>query len=198
MKIPIALIFAALLSACSVFAPENLGPGAASRDQLWRQGHAALQADSFRIAMAAFQRLAAEHPRDDQGREARFYLGTLYLEPANPAYDAALAVQNLELYLAADSARGRGTRRPEAQTLLALSRQLALPCEQRTGDLRCDPEVILRTRPGGTDTTVVVRQGNDQSAEVARLRREVNERDATIRQLREELQRIRNTLAPRP
>ncbi|HEX6908750.1 MAG TPA: hypothetical protein VF142_00065, partial [Longimicrobium sp.] len=180
----------------SVFAPENLGPGAASRDQLWRQGHAAMQADSFRIAMAAFQRLAAEHPRDDQGREARFYLGTLYLEPANPAYDAALAAQNLELYLAADSAGRRGTRRPEAGTLLALSRQLALPCEQRTGDLRCDPGVVVR--PGGTDTTVVVRQGTDQSAEVARLRREVNERDATIRQLREELQRIRNTLAPRP
>jgi hypothetical protein len=197
MKIPIAFLFAALLSACSVLGPENLGPGAASRDQLWRQGHAAMQADSFRIAMAAFQRLAAEHPRDDEGREARFYLGTLYLEPANPAYDAALAVQNLELYLAADSARGRGTRRPEAQTLLALSRQLALPCEQRAGDLRCDPEVILRTRPAGSDT-VVVRQGNDGSAEIARLRREVNERDATIRQLREELQRIRNTLAPRP
>lgn len=197
MKIPIALLFAALLSACSVFAPENLGPGAASRDQLWRQGHAAMRADSFRIAMAAFQRLAAEHPGDDEGREARFYLATLYLEPANPEYDPALAVQNLELYLASDAAGGRGTRRPEAETLLGLSRQLALPCEQRTGDLRCDPEVILRTRPAGSDT-VVVRQGNDQSAEVARLRRELNERDATIRQLREELQRIRNTLAPRP
>ncbi len=197
MKIPIALIFAALLSGCSVFAPSNLGPGAASRDQLWRQGHAAMQADSFRIAIAAFQRLAAEHPRDAEGREARFYLGTLYLEPQNPAYDAALAAQNLEQYLEADAGVRGGTRRPEAPTLLALARQLALPCEQRTGSLRCDPEVILRTRPAGSDT-VVVRQGNDQSAEVARLRREVNERDATVRQLREELQRIRNTLAPRP
>jgi hypothetical protein len=137
MKIPIALLLGALLSACSVFGPENLGPGAATRDQLWRQGHAAMHADSFRIAMAAFQRLSAEHPRDEEGREARFYLGTLYLEPDNPAYDAALAAQNLELYLAADTAGGRVTRRPEAQTLLALSRQLALPCEQRTGDLRC-------------------------------------------------------------
>jgi hypothetical protein len=197
MKIPIAFLFAALLSACSVFAPENLGPGAASRDQLWRQGHAAMQADSFRIAMAAFQRLAAEHPRDNEGREARFFLGTLYLEPANPAFDAALATQNLEMYLAADTAGGRATRRPEAETLLGLSRQLSVPCEQRTGDLRCDPDVVVRTRPGGADT-VVVRQGSDQSAEVSRLRRELNERDATIRQLREELQRIRNTLAPRP
>lgn len=195
MKIPITILFAAFLSACSVFGPENLGPGAASRDQLWRQGHAAMHADSFRIAMAAFQRLAAEHPRAEEGREARFFLGTLYLEPTNPAFDAALAAQNLELYLTADTAGGRITRRPEAETLLGLSRQLAVPCEQRTGDLRCDPETIIR--PGGADT-VVVRQGNDQSAEVSRLRRELAERDATIRQLREELQRIRNTLAPRP
>jgi hypothetical protein len=195
MKISFAILCAVLLSACSVFAPENLGPGAASRDQLWRQGHAAMQADSFRIAMAAFQRLAAEHPRDTEGREARFFLGTLYLEPANPEFDAALAAQHLEMYLAADTAGGRGTRRPEAETLLGLSRQLSVPCEQRTGELRCDPGVVVL--PGASDT-VVVRQGSDQSAEVSRLRRELNERDATIRQLREELQRIRNTLAPRP
>ena len=196
MKTVLSLFSALLLSACSVFAPENLGPGAASRDQLWRQGHAAMHADSFRVAMAAFQRLAAEHPRSDPGREARFYLGALYLEPANPAYDAQQAVQNLEIYLAGDTSGGRPTRRPEAETLLGLSRQLVLPCEQRTGTLRCDPDLIARTRPGGD--TVVVRQGSDQSAEVSRLRRELAERDATIRELREELQRIRNTLAPRP
>lgn len=194
MKTATAILLAALLSGCSVFAPENLGPDAARRDGLWRQGHAAMQRDSFRVAMAAFQRLAAEHPRSDYGRDARFYLGTLYLEPANPAYDAGLATQNLEMYLASDTQEGRLPRRPEAETLLALSRQLALPCEQRTGSLRCDPQVIARS-----DTTVVVRPGGgDQSAEVARLRRELNERDATIRELREELQRIRNTLAPRP
>ncbi|HEX2078803.1 MAG TPA: hypothetical protein VHG08_13865 [Longimicrobium sp.] len=194
MKTAISLFLAALLSACAVFAPENLGPDAARRDDLWRQGHAAMQRDSFRIAMAAFQRLAAEHPRSEEGREARFYLGTLYLEPANPAYDAGLATQNLEQYLALDTSGGRITRRPEAETLLGLSRQLALPCEQRAGSLRCDPQVIARS-----DTTVVVRPGGgDQSAEVSRLRRELAERDATIRELREELQRIRNTLAPRP
>ncbi|HEX6373795.1 MAG TPA: hypothetical protein VF006_33010 [Longimicrobium sp.] len=195
MKTASTLFLAALLSACAVFAPENLGPDAARRDGLWRQGHAAMQRDSFRVAMAAFQRLSAEHPRSDYGREALFYLGTLYLEPSNPAYDAGLATQNLELYLTADTQGGAPTRRPEAETLLGLSRQLALPCEQRTGSLRCDPQVV--TRPGGSDT-VVVRQGSDQSAEVSRLRRELNERDATIRELREELQRIRNTLAPRP
>ena len=195
MKTAISLFLAALLtSACAVFAPENLGPGAAHRDQLWRSGHAAMQRDSFRIAMAAFQRLAAEHPRTTEGREARFYLGTLYLEPANPAYDAGLATQNLEQYLVSDTSGGRITRRPEAETLLGLSRQLALPCEQRTGSLRCDPTLVTRS-----DTTVVVRPGGgDSSAEVGRLRRELAERDATIRELREELQRIRNTLAPRP
>ena len=195
MKTATTILLAVLLSGCAVFAPENLGPDAARRDGLWRQGHAAMQRDSFRVAMAAFQRLAAEHPRSDYGRDALFYLGTLYLEPANPAYDAGLAAQNLEMYLTADTERGRLPRRPEAESLLALSRQLALPCEQRTGSLRCDPQVIARS-----DTTVVVRPGggNDQSAEVARLRRELNERDATIRELREELQRIRNTLAPRP
>ncbi|HEY0020665.1 MAG TPA: hypothetical protein VGC13_30480 [Longimicrobium sp.] len=195
MKTATAILLAALLSACSVLAPENLGPDAARRDDLWRQGHAAMQRDSFRVAMAAFQRLAAEHPRVQEGREARFYLGTLYLEPTNPAYDAGLATQNLEMYLASDTARGRVTRRPEAETLLGLSRQLALPCEQRAGPLRCDPVVVARS-----DTTVVVRPGGggDQSAEVARLRREVAARDETIRELREELQRIRNTLAPRP
>lgn len=195
MKTAITLLLSALLSACAVFAPENLGPDAARRDGLWRQGHAAMQRDSFRVAMAAFQRLAAEHPRSDFGREALFYLGTLYLEPANPAYDAGLAAQNLEMYVAADAEASRGTRRPEAEMLLGLSRQLTLPCEQRTGGLRCAPQVVAR--PTGSDT-VVVRQGSDQSGEVSRLRREVNERDATIRELREELQRIRNTLAPRP
>ena len=194
MKTASSLLLTALLSACAVFGPENLGPDAARRDDLWRQGHAAMQRDSFRVAMAAFQRLAAEHPRSNEGREARFYLGTLYLEPANPAYDAGLATQNLEQYLALDTSGGRITRRPEAETLLGLSRQLALPCEQRIGGLRCDPQVIARS-----DTTVVVRPGGgDQSAEVSRLRRELAERDATIRELREELQRIRNTLAPRP
>jgi len=196
MKTPFAILFAVLLSACSVFGPENLGPGAASRDQLWRLGHAAMHADSFRVAMAAFQRLSAEHPRDERGREARFYLGALYLDPRNPAFDTAQAALNLEGYLAADTAGGRITRRPEAKTLLALARQLALPCDQRMTALRCVPGVVV-ARPGEPDT-VVVRQSTDQSAEVARLRRELGERDATIRQLREELQRIRNTLAPRP
>jgi hypothetical protein len=194
MKTALSVLLVLLLSAC---APVGRGPtadpGAAGRDQLWRQGHQAMQQDSSRIALAAFQRLAAEHPGTVEGGEARFYLGTLYLDPRS--FDAQRASEHLELYLAADTSGGRPPRRPEAQRLLALSRQLVLPCERRTGTLRC-AESGGRTRVVDGDTVVV--RAPDQSAEVARLRREIAERDGTIRQLREELQRIRNTLAPRP
>jgi hypothetical protein len=192
-----ALLLTAVLSGCAVFGTGPTGPGNPSADMLWRQGHHAMRMDSVRVALAAFQRLAAEHPGTGEGREARFYLGTLYLDPANTAFDPERAAENLETYVIADTARGAVPRRPEAQRLLLLARQLAVPCEQRTGTMRCDPTTVVRTRPAGSDT-VVVRTGGDQSAEVARLRREVAERDATIRDLREELTRIRNTLAPRP
>lgn len=181
-----------LLSACASGGRGGADPGAPSRDLLWRQAHQAMHQDSSRIALAAFQRLAAEHPGTVEGTEASFFLGTLYLDPRN--FDAQRASQHLEVYLAADTMGGRPVRRPEAVRLLLLSRNLVLPCEQRTGGLRCEPAVVTRRPPGETG---VVRDG-DQSAEVARLRREVAERDGTIRELREELQRIRNTLAPRP
>lgn len=195
MTFPRLLLLSVLLSACSVFAPANLGPGAADRDYLWRRAHAAMHADSLRIATESFQRLAVEYPGTRQGRESQFYLAALALEPANPGFSADEAVRRLDAYLAADTAGGRVTRRPEAESLLALARQLALPCETRTGELRCDPSTIVQTREVGGDT-VIVRSGD--AGEAARLRRELAQRDATIRQLREELQRIRDTLAPRP
>lgn len=189
------LLVSVLLSACSVFAPSNLGPGAAERDQLWRRAHAAMHADSFRIATESFQLLVAEYPRSRHGRESQFYLAALALEPANPEFSADEAVRRLDAYLAVDTAGGRVTRRPEAESLLALARQLTIPCESRTGPLRCDPSTVVETRVVGGDT-VVVRDGD--AGEAARLRRELAQRDATIRQLREELQRVRDTLAPRP
>lgn len=191
MKTAFTLLLAALLSACAT-GGRGSDPGAPSRDQLWRQGHQAMREDSSRIALAAFQRLASEHPRTREGIEARFYLGMLYLDPRS--FDAARATEHLDLYLASDTMGGQPTRRPEAVRLLALSRELAGPCERRSGALRCEPAAVPRRTEG---ETVVVRDG-DQSAEIARLRRELAERDATIRELREELQRIRNTLAPRP
>jgi hypothetical protein len=196
MRTAPAFLLTLLLSACALGGQRGSGPGAASRDQLWRDGHQAMRMDSARIAMAAFQRLASEHPGTVEGNEARFYLATLYLDPRG--FDAQRATEHLQLYLAADSTATRPTRRPEAVRLLALSRQLALPCERRTGTLRCStPEPATRPRGDGAEPEPPPRT-SDQSAEVARLRREVAERDATIRELREELQRIRNTLAPRP
>lgn len=193
MRLPIVLAAALLAGGCATLSTVA-SPG---RDQLWRQAHHAMRQDSVRVALAAFQRLAEEHPDTREGREARFYLGTLFLEPVEGTFDPARALQNLEMYVAQDSVRNDPIRRPEARTFRALAREATLPCEQRTGALRCDPAVVVRTRTTPGDT-VVVRSGAGDAAEIARLRREVQERDATIRQLREELQRIRNTLAPRP
>jgi hypothetical protein len=200
MRSAVLLICACVLSACSAGQGRvPTGPDAPrSADGLWRQAHYALRQDSARVAIAAFQRLANEHPRSREGREARYYLGTLYLNPDGPTFNPGLAAQNLDVFVAADSAGGALPRRPEAALLLDLARQLSLPCEQRQGDLRCDPSVVVRPRGTGTDTVIVRPGGAEASAEAARLRREVAERDATIRSLREELQRIRNTLAPRP
>jgi hypothetical protein len=194
VRTALSVLSLVLLSACGALGRGGgADPGAPSRDQLWRQAHHAMHQDSSRIALAAFQRLAAEHPATVEGTEARFFLGTLYLDPRN--FDAQRASQHLEMYLAADTMGGRPIRRPEAPRLLALARQLVLPCERRAGTLRC-AETGGRTRVVEGDTVVI--RAPDQSAEVARLRREVAERDGTIRELREELQRIRNTLAPRP
>jgi hypothetical protein len=193
MRLLSVLPLCALLGGCATLSTIT----APTRDGLWRQAHHAMRQDSVAIAIAAFQRLAAEHPETTEGREARFFLGTLYLEPREGTFDAERALHHLQAYVEVDSARAgrRPIRRPEARTLRTLAREATLPCGQRTGPLRCDPAVVVQTRVTGGDT-VVVRTGD--GGDVARLRQQLAERDATIRQLREELQRIRNTLAPRP
>jgi hypothetical protein len=191
MRLSSAAALAALLGGCATLSTVT----SPAREGLWRQAHHAMREDSVRLAIAGFERVAAEYPETSQGREARFHLGTLYLEPRADTFDPAKALRNLDVYVATDSARNHPIRRPEARTLRQLAREATLPCEQRTGPLRCDPAVVVRTRTTAGDT-VVVRNGD--GAEVARLRQQVAERDATIRSLREELQRIRNTLAPRP
>jgi hypothetical protein len=201
MKTVLTTSLLLLLASCGGLS-QSLGPGAAERDRLWREAHHAMGLDSFRIATAAFQRLANAHPNTMEGREALFFVATMYLDPANPAMDPAAAAQSLELYLARDTANGerrRALRWPEAESLLALSRELTIPCEQRQSPLRCDPVEIVRR------VTVPVPgpgEGGAQPApadgDAARLRTQLAERDATIRQLREELRRIRETLAPPP
>jgi hypothetical protein len=198
MKTASSFLLVLVLASCASVTGQ-LGPGAAERDRLWREGHAAMAADSFRAATAAFQRLANAHPGTMEGREALFFIGTMYLDPDNPALDPAMAAQNFELYLARDTDREqrRVLRWPEAESLLGLARELTIPCEERQSALRCDPVEIVRR------VTVPVPGAPGQpapadGAEAARLRTQLAERDATIRQLREELRRIRETLAPPP
>jgi hypothetical protein len=163
--------------------------------RLWEQAHAAYAQDSFRVAAAAFQRLANEHPRTTEGHESRFYLGVLSLEPRS-SVDLTLARQQLQTYLAEDTLQTpRGYHAREAGSLLRLVTELQRPCETRVGGVACEQRVVTRT------VTEPATGGNGENpaaaAEAARLRREVAERDQTIKDLREELQRIRNTLAPR-
>lgn len=194
MRTVCAIFSVLLLGACATLRGGT--PDSGNRTRLWEQAHAAYAQDSFRVAAAAFQRLANEHPRTTEGHEARFYLGVLSLEPRS-AVDLTLARQQLQMYLADDTAQSlRGYHEREAGSLLRLVTELQRPCETRVGAVACDPRVVTRT------VTDPAAGGNGEApaannAEAARLRREVAERDQTIKELRDELQRIRNTLAPR-
>jgi hypothetical protein len=193
MRTVCAIFSVLLLGACATL--RGGGPDAGHRARLWEQAHAAYAQDSFRVAAAAFQRLANEHPRTTEGHESRFYLGVLSLEPRS-SVDLTLARQQLQMYVADDTAQAlRGYHLREAGSLLRLVTELQRPCDTRMGAVACDPRVVTRTvtepASGGSGDSSAA------AAEASRLRREVAERDQTIRDLREELQRIRNTLAPR-
>jgi hypothetical protein len=187
------VLFAALaLPACATL--RGGGSDSGERARLWRAAHSAYHQDSFRVAAAAFQRLATDFPRTQEGHEARFYLGVLSLEPRS-AVDLTIARQHLQLYVTADTATGpRGYHGREAQSLLRLVSELQRPCDVRAGAVACDTRIV--TRPGAPEPAAPA-PAPENGAEAARLRRELAERDQTIRDLREELQRIRNTLAPR-
>lgn len=193
---PFAAAFLLLLASACATVPFSSGD---DRGRLWRQGHEAFYAKDFPAATAAFQRLASEHPRAGEGREARYYLGMLTLDPANPAFDVRAASEHLGIYLSLDSvAPGVLRHRPEAGSLLAFAQELQRVCPDPAGKLRCGgtpPTVIVERPPAGAPPTPAP---TAEAAEIARLRRELNQRDETIRQLREELQRIRNTLSPPP
>ena len=177
-----------LLGACA-----HTGSGPSEERQRlmqWDAAHHALAAAEFVHADSLFSALVRDHEATQEGRESRFYLGTLYLDPRNPAWDPAPAEAHLRGYLAADSVPAtRVHRRPEAQTLLELAQQLNLPAEDRVPGLNPGTRVVVRDP--------VVTRASDQraiAAEAARLRAQVAERDGTIRELREELERIRRTL----
>jgi hypothetical protein len=190
-----ALLFAVLLlPACATLGGGRSGGG--NRAELWDQAHDAFSRDSFRLAEERFRRLAAEFPQTHEGHEASFYLGVLAMEPRGRV-DFQAAVRHLGAYLAADSLRRpNGWHVREAETLHRMARVLTTPCGQRVPAIFCETAVVVDTVV--TRATQPSSDGGASAAEAARLRRVVAERDSRIRELEAELQRIRNTLAPRP
>lgn len=184
-------LLALVVTACA-----TLAPGSRGREgrQLWTEAHLALRAENFRAADSAFNRLATDHAGTEEGREALFFMGEMRMDPRNPGWNSLRAADYLRRYLAlADSARGEIHREPEARTFLELANQLNLPPDQRVAALQ--PGTVERTVPGPV-RIVPGEQAAELNAEVLRLRRELADRDETIRRQREELNRIRNTLAP--
>jgi hypothetical protein len=189
-----AVLTLLLLPACATLRAAESG---GERTRLWQQAHNAYARDSLRAAAAAFGQLASRFPRTHEGHEARFYLGALSLDPRSPV-ELNTARQLLQQYVADDTARVvRGYHGREAGTLLRLVTELQRGCESRAPGLGCDTRVVTRATPAEPAPSSSPEPSAAATAEAARLRREVAERDATIRELREELQRIRNTLAPR-
>lgn len=179
-----------LLSSCSQLGLVRSGPPEHVR--LWDEAHGALMANDFPRASSLFERLAADFPATVAGRESHFYLGTIRLDPRNPAWDPTPAEQHLLRYLAADSADpGTVHRRPEAGTLYQLARQLTMPAEERVPGLQPETRVV-RER-----VVVPAAESRALAAEVDRLRQQVIQRDSTIQQQKEELERIRKLLTGR-
>jgi hypothetical protein len=187
------LLLLPLLAGCATLGRGrgNGGNDDAARTRLWEQAFDAYSRDSVRVSQALFQRLAADYARTHEGHEARYYLGVLSLDPRGNL-DPRAADEHFGVYVADDSIRALGgLHRREAQTLRRLAQELRNPCGQRTTGVGCDTTVVSRTvtTPG---------EGPASAGEVARLRRTIETRDARIRELQAELERIRNTLAPRP
>jgi hypothetical protein len=164
------------------------------RTALWVEAHEALEAEQFGRAEALFGNLARVHAGTLEGRESLFYLGVLRLDPRNPEWSSEPAERHLAEYLAFLEAGGpRVHRYPEAFTLHEIARQLNLPPEFRVAGLQPEERVVEER------VVVPAEQSRELVAEATRLRQQVTEQDARIRQLQEELERIRRTLtAPVP
>jgi hypothetical protein len=193
MKTPRTLLLLPLFAACATLGRGGNGGERddPARTRLWEQAFDAYSHDSVRVSQAIFQRLAADYPRTHAGHEARYYLGVLSLDPRGNL-DPRAADEHFALYLADDSIRALGgIHRREAETLRGLAQELRNPCGQRTTGVGCDTTVVSRTVAVPSDAAPA-------SAEVTRLRHLLDARDRSIRDLQAELERIRNTLAPRP
>lgn len=191
MKTPRTLLLLPLIAACATTGAARGGGDDGGRARLWTEAFDAYSRDSVRVSQAVFQRLAAEYPRTHEGHEARYYLGVLSLDPRGNL-DPRAADEHFGMYLADDSIQALGgVHRREALSLRRLAQELRNPCAQRPGGVGCDTTVVSRT------VTVPVEATPATAAEVARLRRQLDARDQRIRDLQAELERIRNTLAPR-
>jgi hypothetical protein len=174
--------------------------GTTVRDRvaLWDAAHAALAAEDFARATANFRHLADWHPETLEGRESLFYLGAIHIDPRNPNWSTGPAEDRLGSYLALSEDEGapRLYRYPEARILHEIARQLNLPAESRVAALQPEERVVE------VEHRVVApaEESRELAGEVERLRQQVTERDARIRQQQEELERIRRTLTtpPRP
>lgn len=188
---PLALL---LLAGCATF-----GQGDSmemEREETWTLAHQALAVEDFDRAAALFGRLATSHADSGEGREAVFYLGAIKLDPRNPDWDPRPAEEHLRHYLAADSVVGRmiAGRQPEARTLLELAAQLNMPPSERVPGLQPETRIV---QAAPRRVVVPAAESRALAAEVARLRREVAARDATIQTQRDEIERIRKTLTGR-
>ena len=187
------LLFLILVST-SGCAALGFGSSGGERYQTWARANDALAREDFAGAEALFEQVATNYPDSVEGRESLFFLGALRLDPRNDEWDPQPAEERLASYLAlADEQRKQLYRYLEAQTLHELARQLNLPPESRVAGLQPEERVVT------VEERVVVpaRESRELSAEVARLRQQLAERDARIRTQQEELERIRRTLTPR-
>jgi hypothetical protein len=195
MKRSLVLLSLLLITACSHL-PGRLAPNGSTRAELWHDAHVALYREDFARADSLFSRLAAEHPDAVEGREARFYVGAVNLDPRNRDWNPERAETEFHAYLQQDTVGGLIHRRPEATTMLEVARQLNLPPAERVAGLRGGGS------PGDTVRLVERRvapegQVRDLQEENERLRAQVLRREEEIRQQREELERIRRALQPR-
>ena len=187
MKRSIAVI--GLLVMASGCASLRGGGTGENRESLWRQANEALVRFDFAGAQSLFEQVAERYPDTMEGREALFYLGTIHLDPRNTTWDPRPAEEYFSDYLALSTEDGPVLYRSlEAGTLHEIARQLNLPPDVRVPGLAPEERVV-------TERVVVpARQSRELSAEVARLRSQVAERDQQIRAQQEELERIRRTL----
>jgi hypothetical protein len=188
MKRLLAVLMLAAVPACAHLPLTATG----ERTRLWDEAHHAFQAGSSRTrrSSSGARRTPSGHRR---GPGESLLRGNGPARPAQSRVGPAPRGGVARRYLGHETEQpGATKRRPEAETLLQLAQQLNMPPAERVPGLQ--PEVVTREVPRTQRVVVPAQESRELAAEVERLRAQVAERDATIRQQREELERIRRTL----